>query len=204
MMPLVATSVDAFMPFGHFAVWFSPALLRHSPACIRPLLMTYSNASSAVAPSQPPSPPQCFGFGVHAISWLVAHWIFFSPLISARACMLSREACAQQLPQVPWSLLFALMASRCPQPKSSGMVLWTAPLPLFASRKGVEPRAAPPPPRRVILWPRSVASSCGVQSVRWLISARCRTAGSQLWLAIRAARVSKTTWRIMYSSVPTW
>merc|ERR1719517_109665 len=89
------------------------------------------------------------------------------------------------------------MVVRWPHPKSIGTFLWT-PLPRFASKNGVWPKPPPRLPRRD-LWPRSVASSFGVQSVRWLISALWSTAGSQLWLAIAATRFSKTTWRLLYS-----
>eukprot|EP00421_Protoceratium_reticulatum_P059429 CAMPEP_0168493044 /NCGR_PEP_ID=MMETSP0228-20121227/70524_1 /TAXON_ID=133427 /ORGANISM="Protoceratium reticulatum, Strain CCCM 535 (=CCMP 1889)" /LENGTH=236 /DNA_ID=CAMNT_0008509831 /DNA_START=257 /DNA_END=963 /DNA_ORIENTATION=+ len=75
-----------------------------------------SNASSAVAPSQPPLPPQCRGFGVHDTTawddnvggWLAACTASLSAFITLGLASMwpsSTEvvASAQQEPQLPWS-----------------------------------------------------------------------------------------------------
>jgi len=63
------------------------------------------------------------------VSWFVDHSMLVSPLISALACIATLAAWAQQLPQVPWSELFAVIADSVPHEKSLGK-----PLPCFLWR----------------------------------------------------------------------
>mmetsp|Transcript_105327 Transcript_105327/g.274974 ORF Transcript_105327/g.274974 Transcript_105327/m.274974 type:complete len:232 (-) Transcript_105327:390-1085(-) len=133
---------------------------------VSPFCSTYSNASSAVAPSQPPVPPHLCGFWVQAMS-CSAENRFGIPLISARAFIAWLEAMAQQLPQSPWSSLGAAMVLRFAQENSAGISLSWKTLPRVARKEGnwVMDSALL---LRLDLWPRSAVSSSGVQSDMWL------------------------------------
>mmetsp|Transcript_88768 Transcript_88768/g.234744 ORF Transcript_88768/g.234744 Transcript_88768/m.234744 type:complete len:233 (+) Transcript_88768:674-1372(+) len=171
--PLVATSDWTRRLAGQPLMGSSPVAPESMLFCMKkccglasPLCSTYSYASSAVAPSQPPVPPHLCGFWVQAMS-CSAENRFGIPLISARAFIAWLEAMAQQLPQSPWSSLGAAMVLRFAQENSAGISLSWKTLPRVARKEGnwVMDSALL---LRLDLWPRSAVSSSGVQSDMWL------------------------------------
>merc|ERR1719188_2808988 len=67
------------------------------------ILLAYWMASSAVAPWQPPSPPQWFGLGVHERSCCTEKLRSCCRFSSLCARSMVAVAKAQQLPHSPWS-----------------------------------------------------------------------------------------------------
>mmetsp|Transcript_33495 Transcript_33495/g.95297 ORF Transcript_33495/g.95297 Transcript_33495/m.95297 type:complete len:225 (+) Transcript_33495:497-1171(+) len=85
----------------------------------RPRFAAYSIASSAVAPAQPPVPPQCCGFGVQSTSCWMENWrsVWKSSEWARRTVA---EETAQQLPQEPWFITSRMAARRSFHVKSAG------------------------------------------------------------------------------------
>mmetsp|Transcript_10827 Transcript_10827/g.28961 ORF Transcript_10827/g.28961 Transcript_10827/m.28961 type:complete len:217 (-) Transcript_10827:2-652(-) len=163
-----------------------------------PALATYSKASSAVAPLQPPEPPHSLGLGVHEVICWGERDKSVPVLMAMLLSMASAAANAQQLPQSPWSFtgvrtllpLQSTTSGRLPSDGSESELL--------SSVGG----ACPPRLRIALLYPNFCRSSLGEWSVSSLSPAVHRAPGRLLSAECRATRCSKRALRRPYSSPP--
>jgi len=152
-------------------------------ASSKPADMTYSMASSTVAPSQPPLPPHSLGFGTQFTSCCAEKLRFPFPVASILPSSILAAATAQQEPQEPWSGTSLAIPRWLQSTADAGAAIASA----FSDRSAATPRL-PPPLCATRRQPRNCANSSSVRSVKALTPAVQSFPGRRFCSSISASR----------------